>query len=340
MKKNHLVLLGFLVFVFFSCKKTEIPNAEEQEKVLQTSKDYIIEDGLVKFTSFDSYRNILDNKDNGTVEAFINDVKNNTAYKPMLTSTDAKQRILERNKQNSRLVYGSDADLNDDIEDMLSSPFFASIINSVGLVQIGNYIFNIDLVNNRCYAMHTSWLNANNASYYYNLIYNGDTTSNYVFNFSTGDDVLDRLEEFSYPTTKQGIVINTSKLFCRESGVPRAKLKELEEGFEYGSAKCKVVYQKAGIYFALFGKIKVTDGLDFLTPATVFRARYAWRFKPKCWNERIQNYTISPYDNVVKRYAWESTRALNKYQIGFQWDINFHTLELATTRQYYIADGY
>jgi hypothetical protein len=338
MKKIFIALciLAVAMLNITSCKKSDTPKPD------QIGKDYIVEQGMVKFSSFDTYRNFLDKADDKAIENFVAYVKSNTSYKPLTMSTTLKEKWTSKKNSdgNSRLVYGSNSSVNDDIADLLSDNFLATMINSDGLVTIGNYIFNIDLVNEKCYAIHTSLLTGANGSANYNLIYTANVSSNYVFSFTTDDDVLDRLEEWSYPVSKTNIVLNTSRLFCREGGARGEKAIGGIEYFKSGHAKCKAVYQKAGIYFALFGKIKVTDYFDIVTPATKFRSRYEWRFKPKCWNERIQPYTVTNYDNNDKIYAWQSTRALNKYEFSIQWDIDYHGIEQATTRVYYIEDGY
>jgi hypothetical protein len=75
-------------------------------------------------------------------------------------------------------------------------------------------------------------------------------------------------------------------------------------------------------------------------------ASYFWRFKPKCWNERVQNSTVyagSAGNNTYIERPWSSTRALTKYWVEFVWYTKgneyLRFFEI-TSRKYGIKAGY
>lgn len=247
-----------------------------------------------------------------------------------------------------RLASSGNPDTDDDVSDLLSSDLLSTVVNSEGIVGIGSYIFNVNLVTEKCYALHTIWYQPNgNKVKYYNLL-NETSNNNYIFEFSTDTDVLDILEGSGNPMTKDQI--DSSSYATRNCGGVE---KKKDNGTEYfprydantrDRVECKVVYQKAGIYFALLGKLlfKANGQGNWQSRTDWFQ----WKFKPKCKDEKIQAYTTNYTTNAgngYKKYAYESTRGLSKFDVQFQWEIKGH---LATsnsflkTRVYAIKAGY
>src|SRR5258705_12934573 len=144
----------------------------------------------------------------------------------------------------SRLSPTGDPVLDDDIDDIVSSPFISKILNADGLVIIGDYIFNVDLLTDSCFAMHTQFLQGDSSNYYYNLVYAGNSNNPFVFNFSTDDEVLEILEDWGFPTRKDQAIYPAKR--CGELAAMRKK-DELVYYFPSSnvSLKCKVAYQKA-----------------------------------------------------------------------------------------------
>lgn len=105
-------------------------------------------------------------------------------------------------------------DVEDDLLAMLLSPS--------GIIQVGNYIFDIDVANDTV------------------LVYNQLFPSENPLVFSVDDEIFDVLEG--------------NKESGEKGCSAKNKMKGEDIGFE--SITCKVVYQKAGIYFSLQSKIK------------------------------------------------------------------------------------
>jgi hypothetical protein len=286
-----------------------------------TEKLYTIADGRVAFTSAAAYTQFLETATDAQKAALAAELQQQPGYTPLSKSPTARQTLLRRS--DSRLAPTGNADIDDDIADILASPLLANMVNSDGMVQIGSYVYNIDMMAEKCYALHTSWLSGANSNYYYSLLYNGNAQNLYVFEFNTGDDVIEVLADNGNPTVKAS---NNTLLAgrCGDGRAPRQKANGTELFPNYNPpdfVKCKVVYQKAGVYFALFGKIKYNDGINGDNWQNL-QSYYEWKFKPKCWGERVQPFVkdiIPGEGSQYKKYAWESSRGLAKYKIQFQW---------------------
>jgi hypothetical protein len=354
--KNKIIALivgmVLLMTFFTACKKNEIPS----EVRMQDNYLYKIIDGRVQFKSIESYRLFLDNMTDKTRQQFIKEVGDNRSYIP----------ARESNKWNnfnstSRLTPTGTEEVDDDIKDMMDSEFLSHLINADGLVQIGTYLFNIDLTAKKCYALHTSWLSGDSAKMIYDYLYNGNESNIYVFGFSTNQEVLEELEVMGFPRSKKDITQSPNGLFCRDRRAYAQKKMGLEP-FEYPNHfyrhKAKVNYQVAGIYFALYGKIiqqyndcNYSSRTNGLIPCHWVKGwwrsntiMFNWKFKPRCWSERYQPpATETSYtDQERKTWAWESSRALSKYDITFQWKADGILCEgrFHTTQIYHITDGY
>jgi hypothetical protein len=348
-----ITLLFVSAIMFTGCKKDNNPASLTNK---QQGKVYTIKEGMVTFKTITGYRNFLDNMTEADRTGFINDVNSNTGFKPLSKSA----KLAARASTNRLVLTGVDT-LDDDIEDILESDFLTRLINADGLVQIGDYMFNIDVVNQKCYAMHTYWLGTDSSRIIYNYLYNGDARNQYIFEFSTEQDVLEELEALGFPRYKNDIRQTPNGLFCREAG----KRAQKDDGTEYFQkpnnfyrVKCKANYQKAGVYFALYGKIRqqYNDCLYTSRTATDFLchwntglwrsnyASYQWRFKPRCWSERVQGYvtTVTYSNNIRKIWAWESSRSLAKFDFQIQWKVDgiLREGQYFTTRIYQVKDGY
>ncbi len=345
--KKFLLIPLFFTAIFFSCNK--VNKHDISTDVVNLNKPYSFSNGLLKFNSTESYQKFLEEASEADKQTLINDAANRTDYKPLYKS-DKLLAQQQANNNSNRLVSSGNTDVDDQINELLTASVLSSMINADGLVQIGNYIFNIDILNEKCYAMHASYLSGSNASYYYGLILNAQTNNNFVIQFTTDNSVLELLTLANNPTTVSQY--NTSGVtdlsFCGEGAVAH----RVHSGKEYFSKvkpgdrdhylDCKVAYDKAGIYFALYGKV---DYKPSIWHWNTRRDWYYWKFKPKCWSERFQSYTTTYSTNQAngyKRFAWESTRALTKYDITFQWEIlgGSESNQLLKTSVYAIKAGY
>lgn len=126
--KHTLCTFMLLSMLFFGCRKAEQNTVAVKEEV------YKIENGIVAFKSFKAYSSFLENSSQRDLDNFITYTKRAENYKS-IAETTLKETI------STRLVLGSNAVANEKIQDLLSDTFLSSMINSDGLVQIGQYLF-------------------------------------------------------------------------------------------------------------------------------------------------------------------------------------------------------
>lgn len=194
--------------------------------------------------------------------------------------------------------------------------YLATILSPEGLIQIGKWIFKINLPEEKCYVLEES-----NIESYSDLI--NENVSNHVRVFPTSETVLDVLAEENSAKISKG-------LFCKESGARSENDKEKDISYELEGKvykfKLKHGYQKAAIYFSLMSK--VVFGNYHGGRATII---YTYKYKPKCRDEesnpRYPNYDATRNDPTGKetersytRRHYEGTRGLNKYYLTTSFD--------------------
>lgn len=329
-----------LMFAFLpGCNKKEIDTIPTENQ-----KAYSVKNGVVHFSSFASYRNFLEAGSEKQKLDLVTDLRSRKDYTPLYKDPSHLRSTLA-----SRLLLTGQG-TDDDVDDLLSSDFLSSIVNSDGIVQIGNYFFNVNLITEKCYAIHSSWVTIPySENLYYDNLLNENTQNLYIFDFTTDDDVLDILEDLGNPTVKNSNTATYANKRCGETGVPKKKVKGTEyfpkyDQYTQDRLEIKVVYQKAGFYFSLLGKLQFKSGGQGDWQSR--RDYFVWRFKPKCKLERIQPYTTTFATNAAngyKKFAYEDTRGLTKYDVSFQWQIKGHATtsnSLLTTHIYAIKAGY
>lgn len=191
--------------------------------------------------------------------------------------------------------------------------YLASMLSPEGIVQIGEWIYKVDVCNEKVYALPVA------EEAYVGELTEKTPSHEKIQVFSTDDEVLDLIEagETGDPTARIA-------LFCGESGIPD---NIDDKGFvSYGDGyqlDCKVVYQKAGIYFSLQAKVKnqvkvllVWDGI----PGTLTLNSFD-QYEPKCKSGSQPRYDyLATFDRELSRRAYSNTRGLHKawYRVQFQ----------------------
>jgi len=227
---HGLIPLLMLSLVFFACNKETQVNTFSPK----TQKPYEIKNGILSFSTFKYYINLVDRGSEKEKADIINELNSSKDYRPLSSSP----KLLEKRKlmaAGSRLSPTGDPVLDDDIDDIVSSPFISKIINADGLVIIGDYIFNVDLLKDSCFAMHTSFLQGDNSNDYYKLIYDGNSNNPFVFGFSTDEEVLEVLEDWGFPIRKDQAGVFPAKR-CGETG---AKHKQDDHTYLFPQQQCK-----------------------------------------------------------------------------------------------------
>ncbi len=214
--------------------------------------------------------------------------------------------------------------------------YLATILSPEGLIQIGKWIFKINLPEEKCYVLEES-----NIESYSDLI--NENVSNHVRVFPTSETVLDVLAEENSAKISKG-------LFCKERGARSDKEADVSyeiKGYDYlyiRKLKLKHGYQKARVYFSLMSKA-VFENYD--GRATII---YTYKFKPNCrdeeWNPNYPSYNYTRNDEFARSHTrrhYQGTRGLNKFTLITTFDYSPHEADLWETPKYTldpIGEGY
>lgn len=320
MKKTLYVALVATLLSLWSCKK----ESEVISPVSKPKEDVSAVEGRLVFkdrTSFENYSTSLGKVEKGiSVEQSLQKMEAKLGFFSMRA---ADHDVIVK-LPNARTMQK--AGIEDD--------YLASMLSPEGIVQIGEWIFKLDIPNEKVYALNEKDQNL------IGELKKDTPAHDKIQIFSTDDDVLDLLK-----SGEKGSPAGRVALFCRESGADRHKDDAIIEYGDGYQLDCKIVYQKAGIYFSLQGKVKnqarLIGGvlLDCFEGHTMAIEHYV-KWKPKCRSEEEPGAAIKFSDGnecVLNHRPYESTRGLNKYiyQAVF---INYPAG--VRTRLFQIIDGY
>lgn len=195
--------------------------------------------------------------------------------------------------------------------DLIEDDYFASMLSPEGLIQIDDWIFKVDLKNVEVYALIASDADLND-----NLISKlkeEQPKDAKIRVFSTNDDVLDMIQNGQLGESSN----QRLALFCSESG---AASKKVEEDGYYETDRrlsCKVVYQKAGIYFSLQAKVQSQNrfGGIWYAQKDAVSLEYIADWDPKCRDSDYDRGVLynGGDGNELNHRPYESTRGLHHY---------------------------
>lgn len=378
---KNVIMFLFLAFIFVSCKKND--------RVLSESKPYKVQKGILAFESFDMYRRFIESSTEEERKSFISEIERHKSFRSfhklsLEKSIELRQTVATR-------AYDSILQFElENWEDITSSPFFGSLLNSNGMIQIDKYRFKVDYIGKKVLAIDTAKYAIDSSKFI-----SGISTGKNIFEFSTEDEVLELLEVNNRPGEElfdgQSLSTEFGRLVCwnGEAHAQERHDKGTHTGTYTGTPAgspgvgpcadprmaeldCKLVYQRAGIYFSLLSKIKArlknpSAPFGLLQDiGSVMGMDGSVRFKPRCRNEIQWSSVFVDRQNgsEVRRRPYESTRALSRYEFTLRfrhfwpiWNIDNTSLPFASceasfhpnatsntnaflTRQYQIKWGY
>lgn len=168
-----LFILGFIGAGLIGCQKDSIQ--KDNNSVYNTEAGMSTDGKMLIFKSIQDYENAIENK------ADLN-------YQQLLDNANSLNF-------NNYLSSHSNSDVENKMDD-----FFGQLLNEDGAIQIGNHIFKIDLNSEKVYS-----LNINNRNSSYKDLLKGNSSNKDISVFSTGDDVIDLLENGSIEKSCGGI---------------------------------------------------------------------------------------------------------------------------------------
>ncbi|MCU0446326.1 MAG: hypothetical protein MUE85_15575 [Microscillaceae bacterium] len=296
MKKITCLFFIFMGILFYGCQTNQEGLVAPDETQPKITENVSLKDGRLHFQSIDYYRDFLDKASKTEKTKFIEKLNEQKRFVSIA-------KIFADNNLKKKYQSSKNAMLSQTISP-IESEFFSSILNADGIVQIGKYIFKIDLVQQKCLVLEEKDL-----AFYQDLI-EGNLNQGKIKDLSNEEDALEALENPSENGQKA--------LFCREGGQYGQKAEWIETyaalGFSDLRADCKVVYQKGWVYFSLQAKIKNQKNVlgIWFAQTDALRIDYDVRYKPKCRGEFAEVWYDNEYDNEANHRAYESSRALNK----------------------------
>ena len=210
MKKGFLVFAGLLLVIAYGCKKDVVQTTQTATKKLTAHN------GLLHFTSSDYYDEV------------INSLSQDDGFYKELAQLDFKS--LENSAAKGK--------------ELVKAEFLQKILNPDNAVIIGNYIYKLNLKEEKVYVLPLE----NIADYKDLADQNISNTSIKKYDFS--DDVINMAEAGANPAEKGP--------FCGESGMGgTAQFKGTDinvPGGEYGTMGGGVYYDRYGIFFSMYAK--------------------------------------------------------------------------------------
>jgi hypothetical protein len=261
------LLTGMFIF---SCQKEQPINV-----VSQNSNSVVtVKNNLLVFNTTDDYRNLVDNSSPEQMLKFTNEIKG------MKNFTHYSEHSSSKNPS----VLSDSTSMNDD--------FLQTILNKDAAVQIGNYIFKLDFIKEKVFALKVMY-----ASQYTDLI-NENTTNLNISSFSFADDVLDLiLNPVATKRCKEtgiGSYITTTKFYMDNEGQLPVD----------GTLR----FRRFGIYFHLFAEVQGASGVKvsiYLEPVY---------YHVKC-GTTVGPYNVNGYGgtaNYHKYNSYQGSKNLNE----------------------------
>ena len=200
----------------------------------------------------------------------------------------------------------------------MEDEYISSLINEDSVLQIGQYLFKIDVNKELVFA-----LDEKDEEHYQDLVAENDDNER-IMVFTTSDDVLPMLAEGA-----TGAVENARQagLTCEQS---QARAESRSDDVYYGAGNdyrlnCVVRYVKLNVYFKLMAKTRNqfkmfgvwVEQIGNLTIAT----DAGW--KPRCRSTGYRNDIVSETArSSIKRVVYEKVKGLNKYYYRAQFSNN------------------
>ena len=240
----------FVLFTIAACNKEEI----EPKDVTSKNSTITLDNNRIKFDSYQDYESHIHNYELSEEPQKFIKIFNNT-YKLKKSSAES------------------------DLPEALRDEFLESILNENNIVEIGDYLYRINLLTEKVYVMSSDY-----ESDLIDLV-SEDITNTNIMEFTTGDDVIDLVERLEGATSRGcgGIGGGVYETDIMTLGQVNGENINLQAG---------VVFFRAGIYFSLKGTVvfrpKSFDGTGVVKSALFMKSPGCW-YKKKCTSYPILN---------------------------------------------------
>ena len=205
-------------------------------------------------------------------------------------ASDSLMSVFEETLNYSSMRSSLTVEQREDIE--IEDDLLAMMLSPIGVVQIGDYLFQIDVINDKV------------------LVYDQTMPKSTPLSFSVDDEVFS--------------LLNGNK----DSGEKGCSAKNKETGIKFANTKidCKVVYQRAGIYFSLQSKIKKRMwGGDVELHLTCLEGTSSYKKNKDSTVYTIDGWTLYGLNHSYHYRPYSSTTKL----VNFHFNVDFNAYNLA-----------
>ncbi len=272
----------FVLFTIAACNKEEI----EPKDVTSKNSRITLDNNRIKFDSYQDYESHIHNYElSEEPQKFIAD------FKSRYTLTKARS--------------GSS------FPDSLNDEFLESILNDNSIVQIGDYLYKVNLFTDKVYVLNTDY-----ESEIIDLVSENISNTN-IKEYSTSDHVIDLVEGLEGAVSRCCGGVGGG-----EYPFPQTVLGEVN-GAEV-TMTGGVRFLTAGIYFSLTGKVfyfpQTNSMRDYVKTALHMKSPGCWYKKKPCRNNDIRTKNggyILPWGNDNSRVhnLYSGMRNLNGYYL-------------------------
>jgi len=283
-----------ILLTLFNCNKktAEVCPADED----QLAPGVTATEEFITFESIDAYENFFSEGNDSARTKLVKAAQLNQTHNSML-------RVATLRTSTS-------------IVDSLYPDFLKTILNADGITKIGNYIIKVDMANEKVLVLK------NEDKQYYNDLVSNNYSNSKLLVYSTNDEVLELLANDILPSQSANTASSNHRttLFCRQSGADGREDKGFEPYMTNWRFDCKVVYQKAGIYFSLIAKAnKQTNAAGLWVESTdgyEMGIDYNYSYTPKCKGTSTGSNFFWNIGTTVSYRPYESTTALKNFYYG------------------------
>ena len=295
-------------FAFSSCQKHQDVVPADSTPVETLKADVGVVNGMLAFKSAGIYDTHLEKMKN--IPANVDETQFLTKLETDLGFESKRSLVANKVSSPNGRTLADEGILDEHL---------ASILNKDNMVQIDKWIFKLDLKGKKCYVLPTKYATGELLE----KMKSNNPAGEKVMLYSTEEDVLDLLAENKTSSMKSGKV---NGLFGNDAKLDYYAYYDQATGVIYdnddrGKMDCKVVYQRAAIYFSLQAKIKyhvkTSSGLYIQTQAPLCIDYVVIKFDSKRNSIGERDYSgranDCDFDPEVSHRPYENIRGLNKY---------------------------
>lgn len=307
--KTILILLSIFSLFFIACKNNE--NNPSSQTPSQ-NEDIAVKNGYLAFKDRDVFESTIASLSYDTLS--FNPTARKASQSINLPGFTSMLDVYLSNPAANTRVTSDTMPINDEV--------LAALVTPEGIIEIGEWIFKINKINNSVAALHES-----NSHFLTEL--KSDIANPNIYLFSTNDDILDLLEE----GLTQGTSTSRVSILC---GGGAGESNETTQPYTAPAPdKIKLIgssqYKKFGVYFHLYTSVYVV--VNEQNGNIIIQHTHAYYYKTNCkkyvesgpytFNNDLKtgdyNFLSGSSSYDCRQNIYKSTRGLHDYIVTAQY---------------------